>query len=85
MDLGPYDATLAASARLRILVEELRSRGPTRESTPARHLTRGRSSKIRGSDDERSSHAEGYCVEGTDAPLGTGKNLLNMLPALTVV
>ena len=28
-----------------------------------RHLTRGRSSKIRGSDDERSSPAASYCVE----------------------
>jgi hypothetical protein len=31
MDLGPYYATLAASDRLRVLVEELRRRGPTRE------------------------------------------------------
>lgn len=31
MDLGPYYATLAASDRLRILVEELRWPGPTRE------------------------------------------------------
>ena len=31
MDLGPYYPTLAASDRLRILVEELRWEGPTRE------------------------------------------------------
>jgi hypothetical protein len=31
MDLGPYYATLAASDRLRILVEELRWEGPTPE------------------------------------------------------
>ena len=31
MDLGPYYSTLAASDRLRILVEELRRLGSTRE------------------------------------------------------
>ena len=31
MDLGPYYATLTASDRLRVLVEELRWSGPTRE------------------------------------------------------
>jgi hypothetical protein len=37
MDLGPYYRTLAASDRLRVLVEELRWVGPTREilSEPA--------------------------------------------------
>lgn len=36
MDLGPYYETLAASDRLRILVEELRWPGPTRETSPSR-------------------------------------------------